>query len=178
MEEQDESTLEKIIASKKHHLLKNDRQDILIFGDDMAVRRLATTHVIHADGTFKCILPDYAQLDILHATVENNVSLPLFCLVKGKNKDTYEKLLGMVEELANEADLVIFNREVQLMCDFDLSLINADQQRYAFVKVKCCFFHNTQSVLRNSRYAVDAVKKAAGQNAEKASWRRMRSADS
>ena len=95
MEKRNDYPLEIIIASKKHHLLKNDGQEILIFGDDMAVQRLASTKVIHADGTFTCVLQGYAQLYILHATVENNVSLPvLFCLVKGKTNKRTRSSLG------------------------------------------------------------------------------------
>ena len=141
MGKEDDYDLKKIIEAKKHHLLKNDGEDFLIFGDDMAVRRLAATKVIHADGTFKCVLPGYAQLYIFHATVENNVSLPaLFCLVKGKNEPTYTKLLGMVEELARDDGLTVFDRDVELMCDFELSFINALQRRYASVRVSAACF--------------------------------------
>ena len=67
---------------------------ILIFGDDMAVTRLASARVIHGDGTFKCIIPGFLQLFIFRATVENNLSVPvLFCLVKGKNEQTYIGIL-------------------------------------------------------------------------------------
>ena len=97
--------------------------------------------MIHADGTFRCILPHYSQLYIFHATVENNVSLPVsFCLLKRKNRGVYAKLLSLVEELATEEGLTIFNREVQLMCDFELAFINTVQQRFPLVSVKCCFF--------------------------------------
>ena len=169
MEDDDDFTLENIIANKKHHLLKNEGEKILIFGDDKAVERLAVTNVIHADGTFTCILPHYSQLYIFHATVENNVSLPvLFCLVKGKDQETYVTLLGLVEELANDDGRTIFNREVTFMCDFELSMINAVKLLYGLVRVKCCFFHFVQSIRRKATDVINAVEGAAGQNAEKA----------
>ena len=168
MEKEDDYSLDKIIESKKHHLLKNDGKDFLIFGDDKAVERLAASNVIHADGTFKCVLGGFSQLYILHATVENNVSLPaLFCLVKAKNQQTYVKLLGLVEELARDAGLTIFNRDVQLMCDFELAFIKAVQQRFTSVNVKCCLFHFTQSIFKNANDAVNAIKKAAGEDGQK-----------
>ena len=82
------SDLENIISTKKHHLLANDEEKkILIFGDDSALQRLAATPLIHADGTFRCVLFGFKQLYVFHATVENNVSVPvLFCLVRGKKK--------------------------------------------------------------------------------------------
>ena len=59
IEKEGDYTLESIIASKKHHLLHNDDQNVLIFGDDKAVQRLAVTNTIHADGTFSCIIPGF-----------------------------------------------------------------------------------------------------------------------
>ena len=181
MEENGDYTLQNIIASKKHHLLKNDGQNILIFGDEKAVERLATTNVIHADGTFTCVIDGFSQLYIFHATAENNVSLPvLFCLVNGKNEQTYTKLLGLVEELATEAGLHIFDREVQLMCDFEMALIKAVKKLYPSVDVKCCFFHFTQSVFRNSVDLLNAIKNTEGEFSEKyraalrMQWRLMR----
>ena len=95
MEKRDDYSLEK--SSHRKNITSKMTGKILIFGDDMAVQRLAATKVIHADGTFKCILPGFSQLYIFHATVENNLSLPvLFCLVKGKNEQTYIRLLEMV----------------------------------------------------------------------------------
>ena len=172
--EKDDHSLQKITESKKHHLLTNFREEILIFGDDLAVQRLASTNVIHADGTFKCKLKGFSQLYIFHATVQNNLSLPvLFCLVKGKNAQTYARLLGMVEELATDADLTVFNREVTLMCDFELSFINAVRERFVLVTVRCCFFHFVQSIRKNAKKKITAIKKAAGQNSEKV-WMAMR----
>ena len=112
----------------------------------MTDQLLAATKVIHADGTFKCFLPGFSQLYIFHATVENNLSLPvLFCLVKGKNEQTYIRLLEMVEELATEANLTVFNKDVLFMCHFEKAMIKAIQQHYPSVRVKCCFFHFTKS---------------------------------
>ena len=106
----------------------------------------------NGDGTFKCVVAGFSQLNIFHATVENILSLPvLFCLVKGKNEQTYVRLLEMVEELAREANLTILNRDVMFMCDFEQAMIKVIQQHYASFKVKCCFFHFTQNIPRRRR---------------------------
>ena len=154
----DEYSLQNI-TNKTHHLLGNEEDKIIIFGDDKAVQRLAASRVINADGTFKCVLEGFSQLYIFHATVENNLSLPVFfCLVKGKDEQSHAKLLSLVETLANDAGISVFNGDVQLMCDFELALINAVQILYQLVKVKCCLFHFAQGVFRNSRKAVEVVK--------------------
>ena len=122
MERDGNYTLEGIIASKRHHLLRNDDRNILIFGDDKAIQRMATTNTIHADGTFSCVLDGFSQLYIFHSTMENNVSLPvLFCLLNGKDEQTYVKLLGMVEELPVLEGTTVWDREVVLMRDFELA---------------------------------------------------------
>ena len=100
--------------------------------------------------------------------MENNVSLPvLFCLVRGKNEATYCKLLGLVEELAKNVGLTVFNREVTLTCDFELALINAVQHVYGLVNIKCCFFHYTQNIRRNAVKQINTFKRAAGECSEK-----------
>ena len=78
--------LEDLIQQKSHHLLKNDGDDILIFGLKSAVKTLAATKLILADGTFKCVLPQFTQLYGFHAVVKNKVAIPmLFCLAKGES---------------------------------------------------------------------------------------------
>ena len=78
--------LDDLIEDQSHHLLKNDGDEMLIFGLVSAVRILAATNLILADGTFKCVLPGFSQLYVFHAVVRNNVAIPmLFCLVKGKS---------------------------------------------------------------------------------------------
>ena len=140
MEKDDDFNLKNILLSKKNHIITNDVENIIVFGDDKAIKRLAAATTIHADGTFTCVLPGFSQLYIFHATVENNLSLPvLFCLVKGKDEQTYTKLLSLVEDLANAEGLRVFDRPVTLMCDFEQALINAVQQHFKSVVVKCCF---------------------------------------
>ena len=119
-------TVSDLIASKSHHLLADDGEDVLIFGMERAIEYLASTSVIFADGTFKCVLSGYAQLYIIHAIVENDVSLPmLFCLLRRKDEDVYLRLLRKIEEMAKARNTKIFKRKVRVMCDFERAFINA-----------------------------------------------------
>ena len=146
----------------KHHLLKRDGDDVVIFGLKSAVMTMASTKLIHADGTFKCVLPGFSQLYIFHAVVENNVSLPmLFCLVKGKTREAFTKLITMVEDIALENRTAIFGRPVTVMCDFETSFIVAVQSLYGSVRVKC-FFHIVKNVRKNGGPIVNSIKTAAG----------------
>ena len=161
------TTIAELLEAKKHHLLANDGEDILVFGDKATVPYMSTTPLILADGTFSCVLPGYTQLYILHVIVANNVAVPaLFCLVRGKRKQTYDKLLELVEGIA-EADATTFlKRPVTLMCDFEGGFIKAVQQHYASVKVKCCLFRFTQNVRKAATPVLTKVKDAAGETAE------------
>ena len=141
MKKQDDVTnLADLIQTRTHHLLKNDGDEILIFGLKSAVGIMATTTMILADGTFKCVLPDYFQLYILHAVVQNNVSFPMFyCLLKGKDGDFYTRLLELIEEIAREDRTAIFNRPVTVMSDFEAAFIDSVKTLFPLVNVKCCF---------------------------------------
>ena len=75
-----------------HHLLANEGEDILVFGDRRTVAYMSTTPLILADGTFSPVLPGYTQLYILHVVVAKNVSVPHFSarwnLSEWKNGDS------------------------------------------------------------------------------------------
>ena len=163
----DVTNLDDLIAKRNHHLLTNDGDEILVFGLKSAVRLMATTKMILADGTFKCVLPGFSQLYILHAVVENNVSLPmLFCLLKRKDGETYTRLLRLVEELAVRQKTNIFDRPVTLMCDFEKAFIDAVKDNYGSVAIKCCFFHFSKNVRTNATPVMTAIRRAAGKTSK------------
>ena len=168
----DVTNLADLIRKGNHHLLKNDEDEILIFGLRSSVRLLATTRMILADGTFKCVLQGFSQLYILHAVVRNNVSLPMFfCLLKGKNGDVYTRLLQLVEELAAEEGMTIFNRPVTLMCDFEAAFIDAVKNDYELVSVKCCHFHYAENVRTNATPVMTASDELQVRGPKHTGWR-------
>ena len=65
MKKQDEAVkLSNIDEPGKHHPLKRDGDETIILGLKSAVGTMAATKSILADGTFKCVLQGFSQLDI------------------------------------------------------------------------------------------------------------------
>ena len=156
-----------LLVTREHHLLANEGEEILVFGDKTTVSYMSTTLLILTDGTFSCVLPGYTQLYIFHVVVANNVSLPaLFCLVKGKKKKTYKALLQLVEGIAEKDGTTFFKRPVTVMSDFEDGFINAVHDLDASVTVKCCLFHFTQNLRKNATPIMTKVENAAGESVE------------
>ena len=53
-----------LIKTREHHLLANEGEDIIVFGDKTTVVYMSTAPIILCDWTFKCIQPGYTQLYI------------------------------------------------------------------------------------------------------------------
>ena len=141
------TNITELVKMGGHHLLANDGEDFLVFGARPTVAYMATTPLILADGTFSPVLPGYTQLYILHVVVAKNVSVPaLFCLVKGKCKETYKTMLRLIEGIAEIDRKHFFNRPVTVMCDFEDGFINAVKDLYKSAKVKFCLFNLTQNI--------------------------------
>ena len=160
------TNMDDLIQNRNHHLLKNDSDEIIIFGLKSAVGIMATTQMILADGTFKCVLPDYSQLYILHAAVQNNVSFPMFfCLLKGKGGYFYTRLLELIEEIAREDGTAIFNRPVTVMSDFEAAFIRSVKTRFPPVNVKCCFYFMKNTPTRTTPL-MTTIRPSAGETSE------------
>ena len=100
-----------MIRQKSHHVLGNDGNDIVVFGQTSAIPFLANTTLIQGDGTFTCLVRPFTQIFIFHALLKNGVSYPLlYCLVRGKNEAIYERLINLIDEIALEHGTTIMNR--------------------------------------------------------------------
>ena len=155
-----------MIRQKSHHVLGNDGNDIVVFGQQSTIRFLADTTLIQGDGTFTCLVRPFTQLYIFHALLTNGVSYPLlYCLVKGKNEAIYERLLRLIEMIALEHGTTIFNRPVRVMVDFELAFITAARALRLPINVSCCFFHFVSNIKKRARPVIDHLKKTAGENA-------------
>ena len=161
------TNVKELLLTREHHLLANDGEDVLVFGDKTTVSYMSTVNLILADGTFRCLLPGYSQLYVFHVVVANNVAVPaLFCLVKGKKKQTYKKVLRLIEGIAESNGTVFFNRPVTVMSDFEAAFIKAVQELYGSVTVRCCLFHFTQNIRKAATPIITKVKNAAGEKSE------------
>ena len=155
--------LKGLLEKRSHHLLYNENDTILIFGAPWAIDFMAATPLIFADGTFSCVTCGFSQLYIFHAVVKNDVSLPmLFCLIKGKTEQIYSRLIRAVERIANTKEKSVFDREVRLVCDFELSFVKSVTQLFPKVKVRCCFFHFVKNVRKNMTSVMRRIAKQSG----------------
>ena len=155
--------IQSIIRTKAHHLLGSDSDEILVFGLHVNVEYMSRSPIIFADGTFKCIIKGYSQLYIFHALVEDDVTCPmLFCLTKGKCASVYDRLLNVINDIGNSLGKKIFNRRVQLVCDFELAFVRTMQQKFPRVVIKCCFFHYVKNIRTNLRSLLLRIKRENG----------------
>ena len=69
-------TLDELNTIGKHHLLKREGDEVIIFGLKSAVMRMAATKMILSDGTFKCVLPGFVQLYIFIALSKTTSPFP------------------------------------------------------------------------------------------------------
>ena len=161
------TNLREILENGGHHLLGHDGDKIVVFGRSTAFNYLSTCPLIQSDGTFECVVSPFSQLYIIHGIIKNGVSFPLlYCLVKGKTQAIYERLLNLVERLAGERGVTVFNRPVQVMIDFELPFINAMSQYTAGQSITCCFFHFVANIRKRTTSLNADIKEAAGQNKE------------
>ena len=155
--------IQSIIRTKAHHLLGSDSDDILVFGLHVNVEYMSRSPIIFADRTFTCIIKGYSQLYIFHALVEDDVTCPmLFCLTKGKSASVYDRLLSVIDGIGNSLGKNIFNRRVQLVCDFEQAFIQTMQQRFPRVVIKCCFFHYVKNIRTKLRSLLLRIKRENG----------------
>ena len=145
-----------LIRQKTHHVLGNDGNNIVVFGLASSIVFLSQTTLIQGDGTFTCVVLPFTQLYMFHALLRNGVSYPvLYCLVKGKNKKVYKRLLRLVERIANERRTTILHRPVRLMVDFELGYINASRDfeagKHHLLLLPLCLKHQEEGEARHQR---------------------------
>ena len=72
-----------VIRQQSHHVLGNDGNDIVVFGQRSSIRLLSQTTLIQGDGTFTCVVSPFSQQYAFHGILQNGVSNPLlYCLVR------------------------------------------------------------------------------------------------
>ena len=84
--------------------------------------------------------------------------------MKRKTQIIYERLVNLVERLAAERGMTVFNRPVKVMSDFEPPFINAVGQFTGGASIICCFFHFVGNVRKQAQKHETLLKDAAGQN--------------
>ena len=116
---------------------------ILLFSTAQNLRMLARAQHIFADGTFKTTpQPLFEQLYSIHANLGDRVTPLVFCLLKQKDVNTYERMLNIVKGLATR-----MNPET-ITTDFEEASIVAFHNVFPNARQKGCYFHFGQCVWR------------------------------
>ena len=119
-----------------------------MFTTEENLRILSVSSQWYADGTFKCVPPQFAQLYTIHGLYEERVLPLVYFLMRRRTVGAYEAVLGMLTARA-KGELDIQLQPGRLSVDFELSAINAFRNAFGQqLQVQGCHFHLYQSVWR------------------------------
>lgn len=121
-------------------LAKDSVNRIIVFGLNSAIYFLSASPIILMDATFK-IVQGSGQLLIIHCLVNGHCISALFVKMGDKNLETYRKVFKIIQQLATDRNLNVFDREVTVKCDFEKGCINALEYDYKKVDTSGCLFH-------------------------------------
>lgn len=126
----------------------------LVFGTRQNLEVLCRSSTWFIDGTFKVTPTLFTQLftilGVRKRETQGGEGVPLPCiyaLMTSKRQDEYSKVLRAVKEAVDEYRIANCN-PIRLMCDFELSIINAAKEVFPGIPVNCCLFHLGQSLYR------------------------------
>ena len=109
----------------------------------------ASASFICVDGTFSRCHPTHYQLVTFHAVCWNGFSFPFaHALLLDKKSATYSTLFTGIDSITRRKFGVnVYSRtSLTVSCDFERGLLKALLHLDCFVK--CCYFHQTQTILR------------------------------
>lgn len=109
------------------------------------LRRCST---IFIDGTFRTAPHPYEQLVTIHGLFMGTVIPLCYCLSTGKTVGQYRQLLVGIRSAIRRYTRHRWSQPDFVVCDFEISLISAIQSELPASRIKCCYFHFTQSLWR------------------------------
>jgi len=116
---------------------------LMIFGDRDLLQALGRAQLWLADGTFKVVPTLFFQLYSIHFEHQGGLNAAgVYCLLTGKSKTTYERMLAALKNLIPDA------QPHKILLDFESAAINAFTEAYPTAQITGCYFHLCQSVLR------------------------------
>lgn len=144
--------------------LKEADLHILMFTTAQNIKLLECAEFWIADGTFATVPLAFNQLFSIHASVGQGDSrrvVPLvYFLLNKKNQEIYTSALECLLDFAAELNANLKPRFVLL--DFEKASINAFKEVLPETEISGCYFHFTQSLLR--QLGALGMKTAYGQN--------------
>jgi hypothetical protein len=116
---------------------------MLVFGSRDLLPALERATLWLADGTFKVVPTLFYQLYTIHFEFVGGINpVGVYCLLKDKSRQTYDRLLVTLLQLVPQSN------PQTIVTDFEISAMNAFQQAFPRAEVSGCYFHLCQSVLR------------------------------
>ena len=116
--------------------------DFLIFSTDFQLQNLVENNIWSIDGTFQVVPSPWYQLYTISYVFNNRVFPAIFCILKNKRKETYDNLLNIIVQLKPDLNPRL------IKTDFEISAINAFQNKFKNSIISGCQFHLGQCFIR------------------------------
>ena len=116
---------------------------IIILGDKGLFKLLHKAETWFADGTFDAAPSMFGQLYSLHCKVGNKFPPVCYILLANKKETTYNRMCKILK------DLLVDAKPKTILLDFEKAAHNAFTSVFRKVEVSGCYFHLTQSLVRN-----------------------------
>ncbi|XP_024944982.1 uncharacterized protein LOC112494979 isoform X2 [Cephus cinctus] len=121
----------------------NDDQRFSIFSTKQNLSILQKCDHWHADGTFRTVPNIFLQLYTVHG-IYKGLTFPLvYVSSSSKTTQSYRATLEQIKALKRKLN------PKTVMCDFELSFIDAVKEVFTNTDVQGCFFHFSQCVWRH-----------------------------
>jgi hypothetical protein len=136
-------------SDKRHLSLLDNNWGVVTFMTRENAKILIQCDTVFVDGTFRTAPHPYVQLITIHGLFRGVVVPLVFSLVSGKNTGQYRQIL---QHISNQVT-ALFNRQwrpVNIVCDFEVALITALETELPRSRIRACYFHFTQSLLRKA----------------------------
>ena len=121
------------------------QDDMIIYGNPKCIEKFQYTKILFVDGTFKVCPKNWYQLYTFHGLVDNKRTTFFYCLLKNKERSTYEKMFKEINTLTHG---LAFTQKYTLMGDFEILLFDFLGNN---VVKKCCQFHFCQCIERKAK---------------------------
>jgi hypothetical protein len=126
---------------------------ILIFGTPQGFIRYYNATNLCMVGSFNVVPKIFknGQLIIIGSFVENTTRLvvDLYIILPGKAEILYDRMWGLLEQVARERNLPLNGNRRTIKCDFEIAIRNSIRNHFNNVDISGCEFQWLQSVYEN-----------------------------
>ena len=121
---------------------------ILIFAGNGVFADMAHSNIWFGDGTFECVPKIFAQLYVVHYSIDGNVFPGCYALMKNRTEHSYDILFTAIRALLPAAHQ---NGPTHFSRDFELASTNSFKRHFPLAIEQFCFFHFAQSMWRKAQ---------------------------